>query len=497
MVQITTDTAEPGPQSTCGFYEDQLPVWDMLGTLMDGTNAMRKAGQKYLPKFQYETPSGYEFRLLSTTLLNYYKRSVMGLLGKPFSEPLGIPENMDEGLKNILADDVDHQGSDLDAFARNAFHIGLSKGLVHILVDYPTAMTSEDGAPVTLADEEARGATPYMVIIQPENLIAAFAEFRHGVEVLTHIRIKECEVVQDKWKEIEIERVRILEPGKWELWRKGDNGKYTLESEGTTSLDYIPLVTYYAERQGFMRSRPPLLDLAHLNVSHWQSSSDQRNALSVARFPILAASGVDPETQLMIGPNTFYATREPTSKIYYVENSGSALGMGRQDLEDLKTEMAMMGLQLLLPGQPGGQTATAKAMDGAEANCGLQAMVLDFQACLNQAVDIMADWLGIETGEKKDAADSILINSEFGLALGQAQDLSILLAMRASRELSHAAFMTELKRRGFLPADFDIEADLALVGEEAPTVEEAGAGFPAKKQDPEKKVPEKKDSKVA
>jgi len=35
-----------------------------------------------------------------------------------------------------------------------------------------------------------------------------------------------------------------------------------------------------------MQAKPPLLDLAWLNVEHWQSASDQSNILHVARVPI-------------------------------------------------------------------------------------------------------------------------------------------------------------------------------------------------------------------
>ncbi len=493
----------PGPQTECAFYKAQKPVWDMLDTLLAGTNAMRRAREDYLPKFQYEQPTNYESRLKMTTLLNYYKRTVLGLVGKPFSKPVVVPEEMPEDMTDMF-ENIDKQGNDLSSFARNVFRTGVAKGIVHILVDYPT-MKNEDGeAPKTLADEKAVGAQPYMICIQPENLIAAFADMVDGVEVLTHVRIKECEVVRHEWEEVLIERVRVLEPGKWFLYKKGSDNKYALEDEGETTLDVIPLVTFYAEREGFMTSRPPLLDLAHLNVSHWQSSSDQRNVLSVARFPILGASGVDPESKLEIGPNSFFAIRDVQSKLYYVEHSGAAIGAGRQDLEDLKAEMAMLGLQLLAPQQSGGTTATAKAMDGAEANCGLQSMVLDFQTVLNSAIELMQAWKG-DDAEYPD----VTINSDFGLTPGQAQDLSILLAMRAARDISHTAFMEEMIRRGLLSADFDIEADKELADEE-PKPEPTGFGFgsrfggkkPAAKDDAEdpeadpkaddKKIPFKK-----
>jgi hypothetical protein len=47
-----------------------------------------------------------------------------------------------------------------------------------------------------------------------------------------------------------------------------------------------------ALRCAFGDGEPPLLDLAYLNVKHWQSQSDQDNILHIARVPILALIGV-------------------------------------------------------------------------------------------------------------------------------------------------------------------------------------------------------------
>ncbi len=468
-------TEKTGPQTPCSFWANQIGTWTMLDTLLAGTEAMRLAGKTYLPKYEVEPQSAYEVRLQRSTLLNYYKRTVTGLVGKPFSKPITVPEDVPDELTELF-DDIDKQGNNLDAFARNAFRTGLAKGMVHILADFPTASEQI----TTLADERAVGATPYLVIIKPENLIAAFAEIEDGVEVLKHVRIKECETVKDGWSEKEIHRVRVLEPGKWQLWRRGDkkDDEYTLESEGVTTLDYIPLVTFYAEKEGLMCSRPPLVDLAYLNVAHWQSSSDQRNVLTITRFPILGASGVDPEQKIEVGPNSYFAIRDPQGKMYYIEHSGAAIDAGRTDLEDLKTEMAMMGLQLLMPKQSGDITATASAQDGAEANCGLQTLVLDFQGVLNLALDMLGDWLDLP--EDTEPGD-VLINSNFGLSLSQQSDLTVLLAARANKEISHEAFILELKRRGILPSDFDMVEDAKLIKDDVTSPSEAGAGLPPRR----------------
>ena len=69
----------------------------------------------------------------------------------------------------------------------------------------------------------------------------------------------------------------------------------------------------------------PLLDLAWLNIAHWQSSSDQRHVLTVARFPMLAGSGVPENTNVVVGPDRMLTTPNADGKFYYVEHTGAAI----------------------------------------------------------------------------------------------------------------------------------------------------------------------------
>jgi hypothetical protein len=63
-----------------------LDYWDLTDTLVDGHEAMRKAGPKYLPKFYEEEPQEYAFRLDCTKYTNIYRDIVETLSSKPFQE---------------------------------------------------------------------------------------------------------------------------------------------------------------------------------------------------------------------------------------------------------------------------------------------------------------------------------------------------------------------------------------------------------------------------
>ena len=112
-------------------------------------------------------------------------------------------------------------------------------------------------------------------------------------------------------------------------------------------INAIPVAPVYLNQTGFMCGSPPLMDLADLNITHWQSSSDQRNILHVARVPILFASGVAEDIELVVGANAFMRASDPQARLEYVEHSGAAITSGKDDLKVLEFQMQAMGLQLL------------------------------------------------------------------------------------------------------------------------------------------------------
>lgn len=443
------------PTNTSAAHNTMAPRIEIANVLMGGTPALRDAEEKYLPKHDMESQKNYTDRLARATLTNYFRRTVESLVGKPFSHALVMNEDMPEPLK-VISEDIDHQGNNINVFARKLFTDGLTKGITHFLVDFPN--TAAEGVQ-TAEDEAAINATPYFVHVPPEAILAAYCEYRNGEEFLVHIRIYETEVQRQGFDEITIERVRVLEPGTWTLWIKGYKNKWKIEDRGTTSLDFIPLVTFYADREEFMVGRPPLLDLAYVNIAHYQASSDQQNAMTVARFPILAGSGLsEEEGNIKLGPKQLLTCIDPKGKFYYVEHTGAAIEAGRKDIKDMEERMSILGIELLK--KTGDATATAKAIDTAENTSMLQSIVLVFQDALEEGYRIAAKWLGIDGG------GSIEINTDFGLKMDDLSDLTALQWARQNDEISHEQYVRELIRRGVLADDFDVEADQALVDAE-------------------------------
>ena len=248
--------------------------WAVCEALMGGTLAMRAAGETLMPRWPAEESAAWSARLKVATLMPAYRRTVSVMSGKPFAKALTYGEDVPPRIRE-MCDDIDRQGRNLHAFAADAFFRTLAFGIAGIHVDYPRLTGVR-----TLADERAAGARPYFRLIRHNQILGWKTDEVGGALRLVQMRLAETHDIADggRWGAKTVRRVRVLEPGRYELWQEPekDGEDYVLIDEGTTSpMQAIPLVPLYGFREAFMCGKAPLMDLAHLNVKHWQSQSDQ------------------------------------------------------------------------------------------------------------------------------------------------------------------------------------------------------------------------------
>ncbi len=436
-------------------YDHMAANWPLLEDLLAGTDAMRAAGNIWLPKEPRESSIAYDNRLHRSFLFNGFADTIEKLVSKPFSQPVTVQGEVPEPL-DLIEKDVDMSGRDLTQIGRDLFRSLCVYGVGHILIDFPKT----DGIE-SLADERARQIRPTMMHVSPTALIGWRSEKQaNGRDRLTQIRIKQTQVEpKGNFIDHEVEYVRVITPDTFEVWRKEfDEDEFTLADSGTHSFGEIPLVTCYAHRTGLLTAKPPMLDLAHLNLAHWQSMSDQRNVLRFARVGILFASGfTDEEIEdgLTIGPNQLVHSNNPDARMQYVEHNGRAIESGQKDLDALERRMEALGLQPFMQ-KTGGQTATARAMDESRVDSAVQSWIRSVENTLRDAYLHAAEWMNVPLPDDF----GIDINNDFGVSLRASDDVKALLQMRVSNQITAETFLRECKRRGLLSETIDIEAEL-------------------------------------
>ncbi len=454
--------------------------WSLAAALMGGTRAMRAAKTTFLPKWPNEDQRMYDTRIATATLYPAYQQTVETLAAKPFSKPLTIGEDVPPEIKN-WCEDIDLEGRNLHVFGSDLMESALGEGLTGILVDFPTRVRknpdgSEAVIPNTQAAEKAAGLRPYMVHIKAGQLIDCQAARVNGKWSIQQLRFMECIQEPDgEFGSTEIEQIRVLTPGVWTTWRKKKNAAgtaedWTLHEGGVTTLDYVPFFPVYGKRTGFMLGKPPMIELGHLNVKHWQSQSDQDTLLHIARVPILVRTGMQDtvlpdgtmvKPELVIGGSAAVDLPKDAT-LSYCEHTGSAIGAGKTALDDLKSEMRQAGAEMLVI-KPGSQTRIEAASENAKGMCALQRVALGLQDALNTALQCMADWVKQPTG------GHVSIFMDFG-ALTLEAAVADLISLQQGGIISKETTFKEAQRRGTVSADVDFEEEQERIQAEGPAL---------------------------
>lgn len=426
----------------------------MIGALMGGTSAMRAAGAAFLPQWPGESDKAYRTRLATATLFPAYARTVSVLTGKPFSKPVTIGDDVPPRIAEML-EDADCDGRNLDMFAATLAGAALADGFAGILVDMPP----NPGA-VTVAQERAAGLRPYFVHVPASAVLGWRTEKRGAARILTQLRIVEMiEEPDGEWHTAPVEQVRVLMPGAWQVWRKrraaSGAEEWALHEEGVTTLDVVPFVPVYGLREAFMIGVPPMLELAHANVEHWQSASDQQTILHIARVPILFGKMLG-DAEISVGAGSFVASDDTAADLRYVEHSGAAIEAGRKSLADLEDRMRQAGAELLVI-KPGNTTQVQTLADNEMAMCDLQRIVQALEDALDQALFLMALWLRLPDG------GHVEIYKDFGAATLAEASAQLLSDQEGRGSLSLPTLLAEEKRRGILAPEVDIEEEIARI----------------------------------
>lgn len=393
--------------------------WAVCDSLYGGTTTMRASGKTFLPRNPKELEEDWAVRRDRTYLFNAFKRSVQQASGRVFQENMeleGYPVEV-----GIFQQDVDSQGRDITQFTKSVFVDALVRGVSYILVEFPRVAEQ----PLTLADALTSGDRPYWVHIEATQVLAVHSSFVGGTERVTHFRFLEnvTEVSEDGLEEVITQQVKAFHQSAPEaavgytIWRHSEKGWTVYDTGFLLGMPSIPIVPIYTNRIGFYLGSPPLMDLAEINIAHWQSTSEQRNILHVARVPFLHIKGLQPGIDAETGESQEFDIKingvlTAGEDAQWVETNGNGLAAGREDLADLERKMEQLGLTLTAP-RSGNTTATENSISAAETNSLLKDMALSLSDSLEYALYFTAFYLNTDP----NINGAVVISTEFAVDL--------------------------------------------------------------------------------
>ena len=439
---------------------DMMQGWEIMKAVSEGTKYLRDNSEIFLPLEPREDAEAYQSRVDRAVFSPFTQRLIRAATGLVLRKPITLTG--DPYWTEMFKMDVDGCKSDLDEYARRILMCSLTYGQSHILVDYP----APSGA-VSLAEERQQNRRPYWIEIDPNNVYGWRLDRESNYGSLIQVRIGEKAVLPDgDFGEKIYDQIRVIEPGNYRVFRKKetvdelyeeDTGIYPTDmsspavekdfkqvESGQFSLGEIPLVTIYSGKVDNMTSKPPLLDIAYLNLAHFQRQADLIHSLHVASQPMLVMEGYDDQTKdLAISVNYAMAT-QPGNKIYYVEPASSAFDAQSAEIKELQMQMATLGISTLSQQKFVAESADARRLDRVDTNSMLAMVSMELEQKLQKAFNLSAQYVGIEPPEVK-------ISRDFDIERLIGQDITALTSLFDQQVIDREEFRDILVQGEVLP----------------------------------------------
>lgn len=420
----------PHPQ-----YDRWFTRWARCRDAVEGSHAIKEAGEVYLPKLSaHRNPKdglrqyiAYKARALwfgaTDRTLNGYVGAIMRR-----SPSVVVPDAICERIE-----DITDAGQTATEFCHTMVKELLTTGRLGLLVD-KVAEQGEDPEPA------------FIKLYIPENIL----NWRTNEEGdLINVVLAETISVPKPTDYYTLEEVRQLRElfidglGNYSVrvyeQARDKDGKLTEQyvenvSKSSTPvirsipMKEIPFRFVSCDKDNMGVSKPPILDLVDANVNHYQLDADYRHGLHFTALPTPVFTGVSNAEDYYLGSEVAINMQNENSKAFFLEFQGMGLSAIKEAMEERKAQMAALGASLIQASKSGGkgvETAEAARISHAGETSLLSTICGRVEEGLENALEIVAMWEGvlptedsIEVTLNRDFIDSTLSAADITSLVG-------------------------------------------------------------------------------
>ena len=415
----------------------QEPHWILIEDLLGGTYQMRSKHRKYLMQEPRELDESYDNRLARSVCPPYFLRLERMLAGMLTRKPVRLSDTGNNLREQLF--DVDLQGNDLNVWTYETARKMIRYGHIGVLVDAPA--TGNNGR-------------PYWVTYTPRDILGWRTEMIDGEMQFSQLRLLEKVSEPDgQYGEKIVEQVRLLTPGAFEIHRKAKTGKFVKVDEGTMPVDKIPFSVAYSNRVNLLESRPPMADIAELNLKAYQIQSDLDNQLHISAVPMLAFYGFPQNAEeVSAGPGEAIAF-PADGRAEYIEPDGKSYDAQSRRLDRLESQINELGLAAVLGQKLSAETAEAKRIDRSQGDSTMMVVAQQMQDMIDNCLLFHSQYINSDAG-------SCFVNRDFLSQRLEPQEIQALLTLYTSGSITQKTLLDQLTEGEVLGDEFDVEEEI-------------------------------------
>ena len=435
-----------------------MPTWEPIDICAGGTRTLRAHAERIIPREPSEATASYERRIFHATMPPFLPRLASQAAGIILRKGINLSGDpyWDEWRNDVTGD-----GTTLNEYARRQLVTALLYGHASSIVDYTPNTTAR-----SLAEERQRGAKPYLVPVNPRQILGWRTSNDSTSSDLTQVRVRERVVTaKGAYGEELVDQIRVMEPGRFELWQAPSPAPgypttgWELKERGVTSLDRIPLVTVYSNRQGNLLSVPPLQEVAYLCIAYAQRFCDFHHAIHVGANPMLVLRGFDPDSDAPLGISVNTALLlPPDGGAEYVQPTSEAFDSQLKCLEALEDQISRLGINTLSQANMTNAAAEARRIDRIDSDSIMAVISGDLERAVSQLLELAAEYVGIEP-------PTVTIPRDYESRLIDGNQITAYLQLYMQGAISQPTLLEILQQGEVLPPTIDLDAEITLTAE--------------------------------
>ena len=406
--------------STHPDYDASVTAWSRARDVMAGEDALKAAGERYLPRLDSQTDEEYAAYKERAAFFNATARTAEGYVGLIFRRPPFIKTPEDGGLGSAFSEfvnDADMLGTPLVGYAKNVIGEVIAVGRCGTLIDWESEVENR----------------AYVSRYAAENILNWRVERINGRNITTLVALREMRSKQegeDSFVDEVDEQIRVLRlveddarPHPSPL--SGGEG----ESNGTprrsgSRRDYSCVVEIWQREEkksrrdkqdwklvetrlplrlgkplplipfvfhGPLHAQPgieklPLSDIITVNLDHYRLDADYKHGVHFTALPTAWVSGFDKTSSLRIGSSTAWVTETPGATAGFLEFTGQGLTTFERAMDRDERLLAVLGSRLLEGQKKVGETAQAIELRQSGENSILGNIAANLSASLTQVL---------------------------------------------------------------------------------------------------------------
>lgn len=442
-----------GIESLHPEYVDRIDDWTICRDVYEGQRAVKEAGERYLPKLKSQEPEDYRAYKKRALFYSITSKTISALTGMAMSKPI-ISEHPEE--LNYLF--VDNSGLEFYEFVVKTLNEVLLMGRFGVLLD-----RAYENAPPSLVTYPTESIVNWrlskkgeleMVVLREIIWTQGDDEFEQKSECIYRVlKILDGVYYQELWREKEKDPYDIIVPT--------NRGKM---------MDFIPFMVMNPVGISWEIVKPPMLDIANINISHYQTSADLEQGRHFTGLPTPVVSGVDSSTVLTIGSEKAWILPDQHAKATFLEFTGQGLLSLEKALAEKQTQLASLSARLLDNSGNGSEAAETVRLRYMSETASLSAVVRACEAFVTKAIKVIAMMEELDSTKVAIKMDKDFLNSKLS-----PQEITALTTAFVEGAISEETLVYNLRRGDQLAPSTTDSQEIAKLRERRQEVADAQA----------------------